>query len=114
MAWKKNEVVYDSSSGLYSENYVVLKSFGGNEKMVQCGCGTIFFTGYSDKEIQCPTCESLNAVLDAVESLAKFAIDNGLEKKLEPIIKRMCEPLQEFDLHCEDQFEFLSKYWDKI
>ena len=113
MSYKKHEVIFDSTK-LYNENYTVLKSFGGGQKQVLCGCGTTFFTNYHDRKIECPTCKAEGALLEAVELLAKYALENSVEKDVEPIIMTLAKPLAGFDLHEEEEFLSLSKYWKKI
>ena len=113
MSYKKHEVIFDSTK-LYNENYTVLKSFGGGQKQVLCGCGTTFFTNYHDRKIECPTCKAEGALLEAVELLAKYALENSVEKDVEPIIMTLATPLAGFDLYEEEEFLSLSKYWKKI
>jgi len=113
MSYKKHEVIFDATR-LYNENYTILKSFGGGQKQILCGCGTTFFTNYHDKKVECPTCKAEEALLEAVELLAKYALENSVEKAVEPIIMTLATPLAGFDLHEEDEFPNLSKYWEKV
>jgi len=113
VSYKKHEVMFDAAK-LYHENYTILKSFGGGQKQVLCGCGTTFFTNHYDKKIECPTCKAEGALLEAIELLAKYALENGVEKAVEPIIMTLATPLAGFDLHEEEEFPNLSKYWKKI
>ena len=113
MSYKKHEVMFDAAR-LYNENYTILKSFGGGQKQVLCGCGTTFFTNHYDKKIECPTCKAKGALLEAIELLSKYALENGVEKAVESIIMTLATPLAGFDLHEEEEFPNLSKYWEKV
>ena len=113
MSYKKHEVIFDSTK-LYHENYTILKSFGGGQKQVLCGCGTTFFTNYHDKKIECPTCKAEGALLEAVELLAKYALENSVEEAVEPIILTLATPLAGFDLHDEEEFPNHSRYWKRV
>lgn len=41
-------------------------------------------------------------------------IENSVEKAVEPIIMTLATPLAEYDLHEEEEFPNLSKYWEKV
>jgi hypothetical protein len=101
----KHEVVFDASSGMNCENYVVINDFGNGQKLVKCGCGTIFITRHI---LECPTCKAENAILESVELLAKFALEN--DKDLKDIILTLATPLSGFDLSSDEEFPYLAKY----
>lgn len=105
----KHEVVFDASSGMNCESYVVINDFGNGQKLVKCGCGTIFTTHKYD-EIECPTCKAENALIESVEQLAKFALDNDSVKELKDIILTLATPLSYFDLSNDEEFPYLAKY----
>ena len=85
------------------------------KKHVLCGCGTTYvFASYYAKKIECPTCKAEGALQEAVELLAKYALENSVEKAVEPIIMTLVTPLAKYDLHEEEEFPNLSKYWNKI